>query len=199
MDQIVSPPAERRLPGRDQTSIAPPPQTRIRELRKQRGMTLKELADMIGTTPQTVQRLETSGMTVSVEWLEKIAWAMQIGIRDLLPGNDPEPDQDAPFIALMRSEAARARRASAGRGCDAMLPFEDAGKLAEALNEWRATGQGWSKVTTAAARLAATAMRLGVEGEAEPEINRMQSNYLGPSLGELEKVFAKEQAHDARA
>ena len=45
-------------------------QTRIREFRKLRGMTLKELADKIKTTPQTVQRLETANMTVSMEWLE---------------------------------------------------------------------------------------------------------------------------------
>jgi transcriptional regulator with XRE-family HTH domain len=53
--------------------------TRIREFRKARDMTLKQLADMIGTTPQTVQRLETGTMTVSMEWLEKIAEAFGIG------------------------------------------------------------------------------------------------------------------------
>ena len=39
-------------------------QTRIRELRKRRGMTLQQVADIVRTTPQTVQRLETANMTV---------------------------------------------------------------------------------------------------------------------------------------
>lgn len=59
-------------------------QTRIREFRKLRGMTLKELADKINTTPQTVQRLETSNMTVSTDWLEKIARALLVEPADLL-------------------------------------------------------------------------------------------------------------------
>lgn len=59
-------------------------QTRIREFRKLRGMTLKELADKINTTPQTVQRLETANMTVSTDWLEKIARALLIEPADLI-------------------------------------------------------------------------------------------------------------------
>ena len=59
-------------------------QTRIREFRKLRGMTLKELADKISTTPQTVQRLETANMTVSTDWLEKIARALLVEPADLI-------------------------------------------------------------------------------------------------------------------
>lgn len=59
-------------------------QTRIREFRKLRGMTLKELADKIHTTPQTVQRLETANMTVSTDWLEKIARALSVEPADLI-------------------------------------------------------------------------------------------------------------------
>jgi transcriptional regulator with XRE-family HTH domain len=58
--------------------------TRIREFRKARDMTLKQLADKIGTTPQTVQRLETATMTVSMEWLEKIAAAFAVEPADLI-------------------------------------------------------------------------------------------------------------------
>lgn len=61
-------------------------QTRIREFRKLRGMTLKELADKIKTTPQTVQRLETDNMTVSTCWLEKIARVLLVEPRDLIGG-----------------------------------------------------------------------------------------------------------------
>jgi transcriptional regulator with XRE-family HTH domain len=60
------------------------PHTRIREFRKLRGMTLKQVADKLGTTPQTVQRLETANMTVSTYWLEKIARVLAIDTADLV-------------------------------------------------------------------------------------------------------------------
>ena len=47
--------------------------TRIREFRKLRGMTLQYLAQKVGTTAQTIQRLETGNMTVSLDWLRRIA------------------------------------------------------------------------------------------------------------------------------
>jgi transcriptional regulator with XRE-family HTH domain len=47
--------------------------TRIREFRKLRGMTLSYLAQQVGTTAQTIQRLETGNMTVSLDWLHRIA------------------------------------------------------------------------------------------------------------------------------
>ena len=59
-------------------------QTRIRKLRKTRGWTLQQLADLIGTTPQTVQRLETANMTVSMDWLEKFANAFNVSAVDLM-------------------------------------------------------------------------------------------------------------------
>jgi len=59
-------------------------QTRIRHFRKTKGKTLRELADLIGTTPQTVQRLETAHMTVSTDWLERIATALEVRVVDLL-------------------------------------------------------------------------------------------------------------------
>ena len=59
-------------------------QTRIRKLRKTRGWTLQQLADLVGTTPQTVQRLETANMTVSMDWLEKFANAFNVSAVDLM-------------------------------------------------------------------------------------------------------------------
>jgi len=68
-------------------------ETRIREFRKLRGLTLKDLADRISTTPQTVQRLETANMTVSTDWLAKIASALNIEPADLIarPGGREIP------------------------------------------------------------------------------------------------------------
>lgn len=58
--------------------------TRIREVRRRRGMTLQALAEKVGTTAQTIQRLETNNMTVSVDWLLRIADALELSAADLL-------------------------------------------------------------------------------------------------------------------
>jgi DNA-binding Xre family transcriptional regulator len=58
--------------------------TSIRAIRKQRGLTLQHVADAVGTTPQTIQRLETGNMSVSVDWLERIAIALDLTPAELL-------------------------------------------------------------------------------------------------------------------
>ena len=58
--------------------------TRIREFRKLRGMTLQNLAQQVGTTAQTIQRLETDNMTVSLDWLERISDAFDVPAAALL-------------------------------------------------------------------------------------------------------------------
>lgn len=64
--------------------------TRIRHFRKARGLTQTELAEALGTTAATVSRLETADMTVSTDWLERLAGALEVNVRDLIggePGN----------------------------------------------------------------------------------------------------------------
>jgi len=82
-------------------------QTRIRELRKRRSLTLQQLADLVGTTPQTVQRLETANMTVSVEWLGRFADAFGVRLSDLIAD---ERSRDIPLLGRIgRDGAMRAR------------------------------------------------------------------------------------------
>ncbi|MDX5361018.1 MAG: helix-turn-helix domain-containing protein [Alphaproteobacteria bacterium] len=57
---------------------------RIRHFRKLRGLKLRELADRIGTTPQSVSRLETGHMTLSLDWLNRIADALEVHPTDLI-------------------------------------------------------------------------------------------------------------------
>lgn len=59
-------------------------QTRIRHYRKQRGLTLQQLAELVATTPQTVSRLETGSMTVSIDWLEKFAQVLDVPVAALI-------------------------------------------------------------------------------------------------------------------
>lgn len=73
--------------------LAPQVGARIRAARKAKGMTLKEFGLAIGTTPQTIQRLETGGMTMSLEWLEAMAKALEIEPWKLfVDANDGGPD-----------------------------------------------------------------------------------------------------------
>jgi transcriptional regulator with XRE-family HTH domain len=60
--------------------------TRIREIRKLKGLTLQELGERVSTTAQTIQRLETDNMTVSLDWLIRIADALGVSPSSLLAG-----------------------------------------------------------------------------------------------------------------
>ncbi|MGE5564377.1 MAG: helix-turn-helix domain-containing protein [Bacillota bacterium] len=62
--------------------------TRIREVRRARGMTLDDVARRCEppTTPQTIGRLETGTRTVSVGWLNRIAKALGVEAQDLVEG-----------------------------------------------------------------------------------------------------------------
>lgn len=53
---------------------------RIRDIRKQKGMTLADLAEACDppTTPQTVGRLETGMRNLSLKWMERIASALGV-------------------------------------------------------------------------------------------------------------------------
>jgi transcriptional regulator with XRE-family HTH domain len=64
--------------------------TRIREVRRARGLTLDEVAQRCEppTTPQTIGRLETGTRTVSVGWLNRIARALGVEAQDLVQGGE---------------------------------------------------------------------------------------------------------------
>src|SRR5689334_2267436 len=64
--------------------------TRIREVRRARGMTLDDVAQKCEppTTPQTIGRLETGTRTVSVGWLNRIAKALGVDAQDLVQAGD---------------------------------------------------------------------------------------------------------------
>lgn len=53
-------------------------QSRIREIRKEKGLTLQEVAERAGTTAQTIGRLETGMRTVSLRWVNRIAEALGV-------------------------------------------------------------------------------------------------------------------------
>jgi DNA-binding XRE family transcriptional regulator len=64
--------------------------TRIREVRRARGMTLDDVARRCNppTTAQTIGRLETGTRTVSIGWLNRIANALGVDAQDLVQAGD---------------------------------------------------------------------------------------------------------------
>ncbi len=86
--------------------------TRIREVRKAKGMTLHEvaMACVPPTTAQTVGRLETGMRTVSVGWLNRIAKALGVEAATLVT----LPDRiDVPVSAVFGPEGPAAPRRNA--------------------------------------------------------------------------------------
>lgn len=83
--------------------------TRIREVRKAKGLTLHDVAEACRppTTAQTIGRLETGTRTVSVGWLNRIAAALGVEAADLVT----LPDRtDIPVAAVLSADGAAAPR-----------------------------------------------------------------------------------------
>ena len=59
-------------------------QSRIREIRRGKGLTLQDVADRAGTTAQTIGRLETGMRTLSIKWVQRIAEALDTDPGELL-------------------------------------------------------------------------------------------------------------------
>jgi len=60
---------------------------RLREIRKAKGLTLQEVAERIRpepTTAQTIGRLETGVRTLTLDWVHRIADAMQVDPAELI-------------------------------------------------------------------------------------------------------------------
>ena len=68
---------------------------RIRKLRKEKGITLVEIAKKTGVAQATLSRIETGSMSGTVESHERIAEALGVGLAELYSGVDRRYDQIA--------------------------------------------------------------------------------------------------------
>lgn len=71
---------------------------RITVLRKERGYTLAEMARRVGTTKAQIQKLEKGERRLSLEWMTKIAIALDLRVTDLIPLEDTYKDADEQAI-----------------------------------------------------------------------------------------------------
>jgi len=83
--------------------------TRIRDVRRAKGLTLAEVAERCvpPTTAQTIGRLETGTRTVSVTWLNRIAKALGVEAADLVTLPDVA---DLPVAAILSTAGVVAPR-----------------------------------------------------------------------------------------
>lgn len=83
---------------------------RITEIREQRGLTAKQLAEKIGTTEATISRLATGQRKLTEEWMRKIAKALDVSPTDLLrlPLLEDFQDDAVPYISAAEPELTRA-------------------------------------------------------------------------------------------
>lgn len=116
--------------------------TRIREVRRARGMTLDDVARACSppTTPQTIGRLEMGVRTVSIGWLNRIAGALEVEAADLVD----HPDRaDLPVVAILGANGAVAPK----RTAIVVPPKVAAGLIAmtvsSSLGDYRAGDEIW--------------------------------------------------------
>jgi transcriptional regulator with XRE-family HTH domain len=118
---------------------------RIRDVRKQKRMTLADVAARCRppTTPQTIGRLETGMRNLSLDWMNRIADALEVAPEVLVRAKEGESPK---LIARLTDSGAEALH----RPTDALLPSALAGDEAlvamavdAAAGEYRGGDQLW--------------------------------------------------------
>lgn len=71
---------------------------RLRDIRKQRKLTLQQVAEACGTTNQMVSLLERGDRKLTVEWLEKLAPVLGVTVAELL---DPAQERKVPVVGYV--------------------------------------------------------------------------------------------------
>ncbi|HEJ9488074.1 S24 family peptidase [Proteus vulgaris] len=102
--------------------------TRIRELRKKKGLTILQLATAINSDVGNISRLERNIQGYTENTLVKIAEALGVSVADLFTENSPEPDE-IKFIGKVPSGMVQVRG-------EAFLGVDGAVDMIEAHNGW---------------------------------------------------------------
>jgi transcriptional regulator with XRE-family HTH domain len=95
---------------------------RIRDIRRQKGMTLADLAEACSppTTAQTIGRLETGMRNLSLKWMDRIAAALGVDPQALVRSDNSLQPRVVALLAASGAEALAAPR-------EAILPTEVSG------------------------------------------------------------------------
>lgn len=88
---------------------------RIRALRQERKLSTYALADLVGTTQATIQRLETGKRKLTVDWMQRIARALDVKPTELLAPIVLDDDEGDVEIYNPTDDRAAAALGAAGR------------------------------------------------------------------------------------
>lgn len=77
---------------------------RIKEYRKQQGLTLKGLGDLVGAAPIQIKRLEDGDRKITVEWLERLSVALKCSPVDLISHSGPFTDEAGEIYSQLSEE-----------------------------------------------------------------------------------------------
>lgn len=80
---------------------------RIRELRKERGLTQVELAQMLGVSQTAIYKLETGASDLDTRWMKKISQVLNVRPCELLPLDWQSPiltPEEKELLALFRKK-----------------------------------------------------------------------------------------------
>jgi transcriptional regulator with XRE-family HTH domain len=116
--------------------------TRIREVRRARGLTLDDVARRCipPTTAQTIGRLETGIRTVSIGWLNRIALALDVDAQDLVEGGETS---ELGVVALLGPTGATAPRREAIVVPPRAASGQIAIRVAGSVGDYRAGDELW--------------------------------------------------------
>ena len=106
-------------------------ENRIRELRKARGLTLKRMAELVGTSNQQISHLEKGRRRLTLEWMERIAEALECHPSDLLIGSSHlRNEKERAMIELFRGLSEEQQEAFLKATAALAKPVEKANKNA---------------------------------------------------------------------
>ena len=66
--------------------------SRIREIRIQKGLSQSEVANRCGKERQSYQRVESGNVSPTLWYLQHIAMALEVDLKDLIPENPTKPN-----------------------------------------------------------------------------------------------------------
>ncbi len=122
---------------------------RIRDVRKARGLTLDDVAKACdpATTAQTIGRLETGTRTLSLDWLNRIAAALNVESSALVE----LPDRvDIPVAARLTADGARALTGGASLSAPQPTGGAQAIVVETGIGDYRAGDEIWTETLAAA-------------------------------------------------
>ena len=78
---------------------------RIKEIRKDRGLSQDKLADLVNTGRSTIAKLESGERRLSQDWMVRLSQALRCNITDLLPEEavSPSNEDEQDMLGLFRS------------------------------------------------------------------------------------------------